>query len=206
MLFVSCLFYNCLSETALRHSSFCLSRLNLLCLHRRLPTCCTCRNPKAFLEGLLERYVSEVQRSTPGIITHVGSPSKPSTLLALSGPPAAGADPQQAEAATAIGADLPLLLSAAAVALLQAQPPLADHAVALGYVDKLVKLLAARAPPLPGGTLAPELLEGAPLLPGLHLAPLLLSSAAVPLRECDQTRNRLWMRAPCCLHLTCMHE
>lgn len=40
--------------------------------------------------------------------------------------------------------DLAVLLSAAAVAVLQHHPPLAEHAVALGYVDKLVKLLAAR--------------------------------------------------------------
>ena len=40
-----------------------------------------------------------------------------------------------------------LLLSAAAVALLRGHTLLADHAVDLGYVDKLLKLIAARLPP-----------------------------------------------------------
>lgn len=47
-------------------------------------------------------------------------------------------------AAAAADADLAVLLSAAAVAVLQNHAPLADHVVALGYVDKLLKLLAAR--------------------------------------------------------------
>lgn len=69
-------------------------------------------------------------------------------------------------AAAAADLDLPLLLSAAAVAALQAQPGLAEHAVSLGYVDKLVRLLAARAPPLPPGGFTAELLDAEPLLPG----------------------------------------
>ena len=48
--------------------------------------------------------------------------------------------------APAIGAeaDLGVLLSAAAVAVLQHHGLLAEHVVALGYVDKLLKVLAAR--------------------------------------------------------------
>lgn len=103
-----------------------------------------CRNPKAFLEGLLERYVLDVQRATPSAGT-LGSPSKPTllgnpatstalaaTTTAAAKPAAAGADEQQGGSSG--GPDLPLLLSAAAVALLQAQPALAEHAVSLGCV------------------------------------------------------------------------
>lgn len=39
-----------------------------------------------------------------------------------------------------------LLLSAAAVELLRGHPLLADHAVGLGYADRLLKLLATRVP------------------------------------------------------------
>ncbi len=152
-----------------------------------------CRNPKLFIEGLLERYVSEVQRLTPGASqapgsSLVGSPSKPGPGSALvpakpaAGTAASAGAPTVAAAAaarsaaegataadgTAAGADvdLPLLLSAAAVAALQAQPGLAEHAVSLGYVEKLLRLLAARAPQLPPGGLSVELLDADPLLPG----------------------------------------
>ena len=47
--------------------------------------------------------------------------------------------------------DRALLLSAAAVELLRGHPLLADHAVSLGYVDSLFKLLAARLPSKPQG-------------------------------------------------------
>ncbi len=40
-----------------------------------------------------------------------------------------------------------VLLAAAAVELLRSHPLLGDHAVGLGYVDKLLRLLAARLPP-----------------------------------------------------------
>lgn len=40
--------------------------------------------------------------------------------------------------------DAALLLAAAAVELLRRNPGLADHAVALGYVDRLLRLLSAR--------------------------------------------------------------
>ena len=40
-----------------------------------------------------------------------------------------------------------MLLAAAAVELLRSHPLLGDHAVGLGYVDKLLRLLAARLPP-----------------------------------------------------------
>ena len=151
-----------------------------------------CRNPKLFIEGLLERYIAEVQRLTPGASqapgsSTVGSPSKPapgSALVPAKAAATAGgsaATPAAAAAHSAAGAaagaavdgtaaaadlDLPLLLSAAAVAALQAQPGLAEHAVSLGYVDKLVRLLAARAPALPPGGLTAELLDAEPLLPG----------------------------------------
>ena len=42
-------------------------------------------------------------------------------------------------------------LSAASVELLRAQPLLADHIVALGYVDALLKLLNSRLPPISPG-------------------------------------------------------
>jgi DnaJ family protein C protein 13 len=64
------------------------------------------RNPKRFLEGLLEMYPREI---------------------------AAGAS------------DTAVLLSAAAVALLRVHSLLAEHAVALGYVSKLLELLRGRA-------------------------------------------------------------
>lgn len=44
------------------------------------------------------------------------------------------------------GRETALLLSAATVELLRGHPLLADHAVSLGYVDRLLKLLAARLP------------------------------------------------------------
>lgn len=47
--------------------------------------------------------------------------------------------------------DRALLLSAATVELLRGHPLLADHAVGLGYTDRLLKLLAARLPPKPQG-------------------------------------------------------
>ena len=147
------------------------------------------RNPKLFIEGLLERYVAEVQRLTPGASqapgsSVVGSPSKlaPSSALVPAKAAAASAVGKSAGAAAAAGQgaaaavgtpaatgtdlDLPLLLSAAAVAALQAQPGLAEHAVSLGYVEKLLRLLAARAPPLPPGGLTAELLDAELLLPG----------------------------------------
>lgn len=43
------------------------------------------------------------------------------------------------------------MLSAAAVELLRGHPLLADHAVSLGYVERLLKLLSARLPPKPQG-------------------------------------------------------
>ena len=42
--------------------------------------------------------------------------------------------------------DRALLLSAAAVELLRGHHLLADHAVSLGYVERLLKLLSARLP------------------------------------------------------------
>ena len=88
------------------------------------------RNPRAFLEALLERFLATVLSCTPGV--DLGSPSK--TPLCAS------------KAAT--GEELPealaTLLSAAAVALLQHHVALGDHAAALGYVGKLLRLLAAR--------------------------------------------------------------
>ena len=187
-----------------------------------------CRDPKAFLEGLLERYTQAMQRGTPSAA--LGSPTKPGGAgsAALPQPPGDAGD------AIGGGADLPLLLSAAAVALLQAQPGLAEHAVVLGYVgetlfrclkmgkdacmkgkrvaahcpclhsptacpcdsprrqplrvcpcaEKLVRLLVARAPPLPPGGLTADLLEGAPLLPGeaaLHMYRTSYSCALEPL-------------------------
>ena len=44
-----------------------------------------------------------------------------------------------------------MMLSAAAVELLRGHPLLADHAVGLGYVERLLKLLAARLPSTPQG-------------------------------------------------------
>lgn len=60
--------------------------------------------------------------------------------------------------------DRALMLSAAAVELLRGHPLLADHAVGLGYVERLLKLLSARLPPKPQGkfslrTAAPSLLR-----------------------------------------------
>jgi hypothetical protein len=47
-------------------------------------------------------------------------------------------------------ADEAVLLSAAAVELLRVNALLADHAVALGSVDKLLRILAAHVPPPAG--------------------------------------------------------
>eukprot|EP01018_Ginkgo_biloba_P003241 Gb_33273 [translate_table: standard] len=70
------------------------------------------RNPKRFLEGLLDQYVSAVAA------THYAKEMQP-------------ADPE-----------LPLLLSAALVSLLRVHPTLADHVGYLGYVPKLVAAMA----------------------------------------------------------------
>ncbi len=109
-----------------------------------------CRNPKAFLEGLLERYVAVLQAATPGA-AGAGSPLRvpaPARLPGAPAPPAPAAAARAAPAAAgdpaAPDADLGVLLSAAAVAVLQYHALLAEHVVALGYVDKLLKLLAAR--------------------------------------------------------------
>ena len=45
------------------------------------------------------------------------------------------------------------MLSAATVELLRGHPLLADHAVSLGYVERLLKLLSARLPSKPQGKL-----------------------------------------------------
>ncbi|KAE8714162.1 DnaJ-like protein subfamily C GRV2 [Hibiscus syriacus] len=68
------------------------------------------RNPKRFLEGLLDQYLSSIAA------THYESQS---------------VDPE-----------LPLLLSAALVSLLRVHPALADHVGYLGYVSKLVAVVA----------------------------------------------------------------
>ncbi|GLJ44227.1 hypothetical protein SUGI_0923670 [Cryptomeria japonica] len=70
------------------------------------------RNPKRFLEGLLDQYVSAVAA------THYAKEMQP-------------ADPE-----------LPLLLSAALVSLLRVHPTLSDHVGLLGYVPKLVTAMA----------------------------------------------------------------
>ena len=70
------------------------------------------RNPKRFLEGLLDQYVSAVAA------THYAKEMQP-------------ADPE-----------LPLLLSAALVSLLRVHPTLSDHVGFLGYVPKLVTAMA----------------------------------------------------------------
>jgi hypothetical protein len=67
------------------------------------------------------------------------------------------------------------------VALLQAQPgALAEHAAALGYVEKLVRLLAARAPPLPAGGLTAELLDSVPQQPGAYQAGVQVHALPLP--------------------------
>ncbi|KAL0042756.1 hypothetical protein WJX79_009797 [Trebouxia sp. C0005] len=76
------------------------------------------RNPKAFLEGLLEAYCTEIGGRQ--------------------------------------NSDRALLLSAATVELLRAHALLADHAVALGYVARLLKLLVARLPVKPQEGQAPS--------------------------------------------------
>jgi len=50
-------------------------------------------------------------------------------------------------------AERAVLLAAAGAELLCAHPLLADHAVALGYTDKLLKVLAANTPPPQGESL-----------------------------------------------------
>lgn len=45
-----------------------------------------------------------------------------------------------------------LVLAAAAAALLQEHPALAEHGAALGYVDALLRLLAANLPPAAGAS------------------------------------------------------
>ena len=53
---------------------------------------------------------------------------------------------QQAGSSHTAPAGLAVLLAAAAVELLRGHGLLADHAVKLGYIDKLMKVLAARVP------------------------------------------------------------
>ncbi|GAB4814092.1 hypothetical protein N2152v2_001138 [Parachlorella kessleri] len=132
------------------------------------------RNPKAFLEALLERYLAVLQAATP-TAPSMGSPVRGGSL----GPAAAAAGaaaPARAPGvivpaagtgvspATGSDADLGVLLSAAAVAVLQHHGLLAEHVVALGYVDKLLKVLAARLPALPPGGLTADLLDAQPPL------------------------------------------
>lgn len=50
------------------------------------------------------------------------------------------------------GTEIALLLSAATVELLRGHSLLADHAVGLGYVERLMKLLAAHVPAKQKGT------------------------------------------------------
>lgn len=61
---------------------------------------------------------------------------------------------QQAGSSQTAPAGLAVLLAAAAVELLRGHGLLADHAVKLGYMDKLVKVLAARVPARPAGEAA----------------------------------------------------
>ena len=70
------------------------------------------RNPKRFLEGLLDQYVSAVAA------THLKG------------------------AGGLIDSELALLLSAALVSLLRVHPSLADHVAHLGYIPKLVGSMA----------------------------------------------------------------
>lgn len=110
------------------------------------------RNPKGFLEGLLDSYINVVQSTTPG--ANLGSPLKihPSSTSNRDSTVGINTGYGQEEEDTH---DMAVLVSAAAVALLQYHPSLADHAVSLGYVDKCIRLLAGRAPNLPpGGLLA----------------------------------------------------
>ena len=58
---------------------------------------------------------------------------------------------QQAGGSHTAPAGLAVLLAAAAVELLRGHGLLADHAVKLGYIDKLMKVLAARVPARPAG-------------------------------------------------------
>ena len=58
---------------------------------------------------------------------------------------------QQAGSSQTAPAGLAVLLAAAAVELLRGHSLLADHAVKLGYMDKLMKVLAARVPARPAG-------------------------------------------------------
>ena len=48
-------------------------------------------------------------------------------------------------------ADRAVLLAAAAAELLKAHALLAEHAVALGHVDKLLRMLQTNVPPAEGG-------------------------------------------------------
>ncbi|KAL2224978.1 UNVERIFIED_CONTAM: DnaJ subfamily C GRV2, partial [Sesamum indicum] len=68
------------------------------------------RNPKRFLEGLLDQYLTSVAASQYN--------------------------------GQAVDTELPLLLSAAPVSLLRMYPALADHVGYLGYVPKLVSVVA----------------------------------------------------------------
>ena len=61
---------------------------------------------------------------------------------------------QQAGSSRTAPAGLAVLLAAAAVELLRGHGLLADHVVKLGYIDKLMKVLAARVPARPAGEAA----------------------------------------------------
>ena len=52
-------------------------------------------------------------------------------------------------------ADRAVLLAAAAAELLKAHALLAEHAVALGHVDKLLRMLQTNVPPAEGGRFQP---------------------------------------------------
>ncbi|KAK9809260.1 hypothetical protein WJX72_012293 [[Myrmecia] bisecta] len=110
------------------------------------------RNLKTFLQGLLEAYMAELTAGRAQSTFNGGLGS-----AAGSASPTRGSSSGSGSSGGPTNVDCALLLSAAAVELLRSHALLADHAVALGYVDKLLKVLLSKVPqPLPGSGLAAQ--------------------------------------------------
>lgn len=105
---------------------------------------------QAFLEGLLESFLTEAA------------------------PPGGSAAREEAPAGpgTQARTNKVLLVSAAAVELLKAQPGLSEHAASLGYGDKLLRVLTSHLPSHP--------LSASPFLP-FPSFPLLHAISFIPL-------------------------
>ncbi|CAI5949315.1 unnamed protein product [Closterium sp. NIES-65] len=100
------------------------------------------RNPKRFLEGLLDQYVL----ATSALFAPASPAPAPAPTAAASGTATAAAVAGRGlvgAAAVAAAAERVELLATALISLLRVQPLLSEHVALLGYVPKLLLLTAA---------------------------------------------------------------